>query len=204
MRSLMFLTIFFLSSCSLTREMKREISIDSQPKNAEVSYLSNSGQFNVIGNTPIKLEDTLIKEWIDSNQEYAVVRVSMSGYIMENLFIDLNSRYKLSYNADLKPIDIWNNKEMEISSNAANKLAVKVQHINQQVFNKNFANALKQTEVLIDQFPKAHVFYDIKGSILFLQGKRSEALASYQKSLSLNPDNSEAKKMLERVTGDRQ
>lgn len=202
MRSLLLLTLFM--SCSFSREMKREITVDSEPKQAEVSYLSASGQFKVLGKTPLTIEPALIKEWIEAKQEYAVIKVTKSGFAVENLFIDLNGRYKVAYIADLKAIDIWNNKEMEISSNAANKLAVKVQHINQQVFTKNFDSALKNTEVLIDQFPKAHVFYDIKGSILFLQGKRSEALASYQKSLSLNPDNNEAKKMLEKVTGDKQ
>lgn len=190
--------------CSLTREMQREVVVTSQPSGADVSYLSASGQFKVIGKTPYTLEKSLIKEWSEQKKEYAVIKVSKSGHVVENLFIDLNGRYKISYNADLKAIDVWNNKEMEISSTIANKLATKVQQINQQVFNKNFDNALKNTEVLIDQYPKAHVFYDIKGSILFLMGNKNEAVVSYQKSLSLNPDNNEAKRMLEKVSGERQ
>lgn len=204
MRFFSYLIFFLMLGCSLTREMQREVVVTSQPSGADVSYLSASGQFKVIGKTPYTLEKSLIKEWSEQKKEYAVIKVSKSGHVVENLFIDLNGRYKISYNADLKAIDVWNNKEMEISSTIANKLATKVQQINQQVFNKNFDNALKNTEVLIDQYPKAHVFYDIKGSILFLMGNKNEAVVSYQKSLSLNPDNNEAKRMLEKVSGERQ
>jgi tetratricopeptide (TPR) repeat protein len=205
MRNLFLLSLVVTTaSCSFSKQMNREVVIDSSPKGADVSYLSPSGQFKVIGQTPLTVEPAIIKEWLNSKSEYAVIKVSKSGYVVENLFIDLNGRYKLAYNADLKQVDAWNNKEMEVSSNLANKLAQKVQQINQQVFNKNFDSALKDTELLIDQYPKAHVFYDIKGSILFLKGQRAEAINSYQKSLSLNPDNNEAKKMLEKVKGERQ
>lgn len=186
------------------KAMKREITVDSNPKEAEVSYLAPSGEFKLIGKTPLTIDDSIVKSWFEAKQEYAVLRVAKSGFVIENLFIDLNGRYKVAYTADLKAIDVWNNKEMEISSNAANRLAVKVQQINHQIFNKNFQEALSNSEVLIEQFPKAHVFYDMKGSILFLMGNKNEAMASYQKSLSLNPDNNEARKMIQRVNGDRQ
>ena len=204
MRLIHLLSFALISGCSLLKELKREIVITSQPAEAEVSYLAGTGEFKTLGKTPLTIDASLIKKWQDTHQEYAVVKVSKSGYVMENLFIDLKGRYKISYAADLKTIDVWNNKEMEISSTAANKLAVKVQQINQQIFSKNFPKALSSAEVLIEQFPKAHVFLDMKGSILLLMGKKSEALASYQKSLSLNPDNTDAKKMLQRITGDQQ
>lgn len=203
MRALVLVSILTLTSCSMMKSLRREITIDSTPSEAEVSYLASSGEFRVIGKTPLTIEDSVVKEWQDSKQDYAIVRVAKSGYVMENLFIDLNGRYKLSFSAQLKALDVWNNKETENSSNAANKVALKVQHINHQIFTKSFQEALTNTENLIEQFPKAHVFYDMKGSILLLMGRKNEALASYQKSLSLNPDNNEAKKMLQRVNGER-
>ena len=199
MRVLFFLLILFLNySCSQMRAMKREIVVDSNPKEAEVSYLTQAGQFKVLGKTPLTIEDDLIKEWQKDN-EYVVIKVSKSGHVVENLFIDLNNSYKINYLAELHAIDVWNNKEMELSSTNANALAIKVQKINQQVFNKNLDSALASTEHLIEQYPKAHVFYDIKGSIMFLMGRKEESIVSYQKSLSLNPDNNDATMMLEKV-----
>lgn len=201
MRIFSLLLILLLTfSCSNMGAMKREIVIDATPKDAEVSYLSSSGQFKSLGKTPLTIENEMIKEW-QKEKEYAVIKVSKSGYVMENLFIDLNSRYKINYVADLRAVDVWNNKEREISSANANALAKKVQKINQQVFSKNLEAALSSTEHLIEQYPKAHVFYDIKGSILFLMGKKAESIGSYEKSLSINPDNNEAKQMLEKVRG---
>lgn len=199
-----FIFIFLFTSCSFMKEMKREVKINSQPLNAEVRYLTKSGEFKSVGQTPLVIEDAVIREWLDSHQEYVVIQVSKSGHAVENLIIDLSDRYKLDFTAQLKPIDVWNNKEMEMSSHTANKLAVNIQYINQQVFKKNFAEAMRSTEVMIDQYPKAHVFYDIKGSIFFLMGKRNEAQTSYQKSLSLNPDNNEAKQMLVQMKGEKQ
>jgi hypothetical protein len=49
---------------------------------------------------------------------------------------------------------------------------------------------------LIDQYPKAYVFYDIKGSIQLLRGKRAKAIVSLKKSLSLNPENVQSEKLL--------
>lgn len=192
------LCLFLSFSCSNMGAPKREITVDATPKDAEVSVLATSGQFKVLGTTPLKIDNQTIKEWQKDN-EYAVIRVSKSGYVVENLFIDLNTRTKINYVANLRAVDVWNQKEKEISSANANALAKKVQKINQQVFGKNLDAALSSTEHLIEQYPKAHVFYDIKGSILFLMGKKAESIGSYEKSLSLNPDNNEAKMMLEKV-----
>jgi tetratricopeptide (TPR) repeat protein len=199
MRFVYLLLLLILNlSCSQMNAVKREIVIDSSVKEAEVSFLTSTGQFKVLGMTPITIEHAVINEWQKDN-EYVVIKVSKSGYIVENLFIDLSTRHKVNYFAKLNAIDMWNNKNKEISSTSANALAIKVQKINQQVFNKNLDSALASTENLIEQFPKAHVFYDIKGSILFLMGRKDESIGSYEKSLSLNPENNEAKQMLEKV-----
>jgi tetratricopeptide (TPR) repeat protein len=183
--------------------MKRQLTVESTPVGAEIFVLLPSGQYEKLGETPFIIEEATIKEWMKEQLDFTVLKISKSGFVSENLFLNIKDHYRLNYMAHLKAVDVWNNKEIEVSSTAANKLALKVQSINQQVFSKKFDSALNETEALIEQFPKAHVFYDIKGSILFLMGKRSEAVASYQKSLSLNPDNNEAKMMLKEVTGEK-
>jgi tetratricopeptide (TPR) repeat protein len=188
-----------ISACSIFKNASRQIEVISSPHGASVSVLSKTGNFAVIGKTPLLLDEKLIGQWIKDGNEYIILRLEKSGHAVENLFVDLNSRHRLNFTATLKSIDVWNLQEAELSSANANKLTTKIQQINQFVLKKDFESALKRTDGLMEQFPKAHVFLDMKGSIYLLMGRRQEALASYQKSLQLNPDNSDAIRAIERL-----
>jgi tetratricopeptide (TPR) repeat protein len=195
----------FLAGCSFLGSVREEIKINSSPEGAEISYASEANRdFKSIGMTPLSIGQKQIRDWKGSGLEYIALKLQKPGHASETIILDLKNRYHIKYEAELKPIDIWHNKEEEVSSSAANKLAVKIQAINQYIFDKDLGNALKTTESLIEQFPKAHVFFDIKGSILYLMGKKTEALSSYQKSLSLNPDNTSTQEMIKKVNGAKQ
>jgi tetratricopeptide (TPR) repeat protein len=201
----MFFNLLSLVSCSFLggkTSFNREVEITSFPGGAEVAYFdTQTKKFRSLGQTPLVVDEKTINEWLASKQEFVGFKISKSGHIQENIFIDIKKRHKLAYQVDLKPVDIWHDKEREISSTAANRLAQRVQAINKKLLTKNFQAALSDTEILIEQFPKAHVFYDIKGSLLLLMGKEKESLASYQQSLKLNPDNLEAKTMVDKLKG---
>jgi tetratricopeptide (TPR) repeat protein len=182
----------------------RKYRLDSQPKEAKISFYSPSSKSYVdLGKTPLELSPAQIKEIMKQNEDFVVLKITKSGYAVESLVLDLSNRYRVQYNADLKPLEQWHNKEAEVSSIAANSLAMKIQSIYQQLVKKDLDKALQNTTNLIEQFPKAHVFYDIKGSIQYLQGKKQESMVSYKKSLSLNPDNLQAQKMLQKIKGDK-
>ena len=51
-----------------------------------------------------------------------------------------------------------------------------------------FKEALSQTDALIADHPNDPYFYELKGQILFETGKAAEAVAPYQKAVSLLPD----------------
>jgi hypothetical protein len=192
-------------SCSVMRANKREMTITSNPVGSEVSYLTHDTQeFKVLGVTPLTVTSEQMASWSEHGQDYVALRLLKPGHVVETLLVDLTGRYNVNYQSELKPVDIWHHKEEEVSSSAANKLAMKVQKINHLIYKKDLESALTNTIGLIEQFPKAHVFYDIKGSILFLMGKKNEGMASYQKSLSLQPDNHGTQEMLDKVKGVRQ
>jgi tetratricopeptide (TPR) repeat protein len=190
-----------LVGCAWKNNIRREIAINSNPSGAQVSYLMQTGEYKNIGKTPFLVPDDIYAQWRQDGRGYVVLKVSLPGHVPENIFLNIKENYKLDYMAQLNQVDIWNNKELEVSSTAANKLALKVQRINQNVFKKQFEMALSEVEALIEQFPKAHVFYDIKGSIFFLMGRKNEAITSYESSLALQPDNNEARIMLKKVSG---
>ncbi len=195
-RILITLIILNSAACSLLKGKEQALSITSNPPEAEISYLTKNKEYKVLGKTPFSLSPADLKIINDENSQFAAFQIKKSGHAIETLLLDLRSSRSVEYFASLKPIDVWNNKEQEISSAAANSLARKIQQINHHVLKRDHVSALSRTEALIQQFPKASSFYDMRGSILLLMGKKSEAISSYEKSLSINPDNSEAKKVL--------
>jgi tetratricopeptide (TPR) repeat protein len=198
-----FMTVLgvLLASCAGLKRQSPGLSMTSSPAGAEVSYLSKHNKFEKLGLTPLNLKDGQLQRLQSANDQFLALQVRKSGHAVETILVDLRSTKKISYFAALEPIDVWNNKEQEISSVAANSLARKIQLINQLVMRKNHQAALSRADLLINQFPKAGAFYDIKGSIFLLMGDRPEAIANYRKSLQLNPENADTQRMLEKLNG---
>ncbi len=57
--------------------------------------------------------------------------------------------------------------------------------------------AIKIFKLNVEQFPKAFNVYDSLGEAYMINGDKKLAIKNYEKSLKLNPDNDNAKKMLE-------
>lgn len=190
--------LFCLSCSSLTS--KEAIEIDSLPIGAQVEVLNPvNSQFIVLGKTPLKVKPSDIKKTLSKDYEFMAIKVSSEGYVVENIIIDTKLRKHVAYRANLKKVEAWNDKTNEVSSLVANQLTLQVQDINQEIIRKDFQKALTKTQALLEQYPKAHVYYDMKASILFLMGKKNDSLASYNKSLILNPDNAKSQEMVKRI-----
>lgn len=59
--------------------------------------------------------------------------------------------------------------------------------------------ALAVFKLIVNQYPDSWNAYDSLGEALLKNGKKEEAISMYQKSVALNPDNQNGKKMLERM-----
>lgn len=57
-------------------------------------------------------------------------------------------------------------------------------------------DALKILKLNTEKYPDAYNTYDSYGQILLLTGDKENAIKAYEKSLELNPDNENAKKVL--------
>jgi tetratricopeptide (TPR) repeat protein len=88
-------------------------------------------------------------------------------------------------------------KSYEIST--INHLTKKIQLINSLVAMKKYQDALEEINFLIKKYPKNYVFYDMEGSVYYLQGNQNLALDSFEKSLRLNPKNKEAQSMVDKT-----
>ncbi len=60
-------------------------------------------------------------------------------------------------------------------------------------------DAVKIFKLNVEQFPKSFNVYDSLGEGYMISGDKKNAIKNYEKSLKLNPDNENAKKMLEQL-----
>ena len=58
---------------------------------------------------------------------------------------------------------------------------------------------MKIFKLNIEKYPNAFNTYDSYGEILLLTGDKENAIEAYEKSLELNPDNENAKKVLSEI-----
>ncbi len=201
MRTINVFIILFFVSCASYKPVK----IETIPSKAKVHIYDNEQKkFVQVGETPFSLSKEKRDQYVTDDKNFLALKVENPGYVVEHIIYDLKTKKKVEYLLQLKQIEIWSDTNAELSSKLANDIAAKVQKLNRHILTKQHAEALVVTQGLIDQYPKAYVFYDIKGSILLLRGNKNQAIVSLKKSLSINPENLETEKLLKVLEGGQQ
>ena len=189
---LLIFTIFTVSCAGM-----KGITIESNPVEAEVFIYDNvQKKYLAIGKTPLNLSDEKLKEYKDIGKDFIALRIEKAGHIVEHIIYDVNTKTKINYLLEMKPLELWADKEGFASSHLANDIARKVQMINRDILKKDLEKALNRIDALIEIYPRAYVFYDMKGSIYLLKGNSQKALASLNQSLSIFPDNNETREIV--------
>lgn len=185
--------------CASTR-----VHLESQPSEADVLvYNSINKTYKKIGKTPFIINGEKNNNVLKNSTDFLAFKIQKNGYAIEHIIYDLNSKKNFKYLLQLKKIETWNDKDGNISSKLAGDIAKRVQKLNSLISNKNLNKAMTLTQELIDQYPKAHIFYDIKGSIHLLKGNKQFAIASLKKSLLLNPENVDSEQLLRALVGEK-
>lgn len=177
---------------------KETFKIESRPPKASVyKYEKKNKSFVKIGETPIEIK----KEELDQFKDFSAFKIEKTGYVVEHILFDKNSKSNIDYLISLKAVETWSDQDAEVSSKLAGDIAKKVQYINRLILRRKLNEALNLAKELVNQYPKAHTFYDIKGSIYLLKGDKNQGIASLKKSLVLNPENIETEKLLKVLQG---
>ncbi len=180
----------------------KPVSIETNPPKARVLlYDEDQKKFIKVGETPFILDKKKKEELIKTDNNFVAFKIERPGYVVEHLVYDLKTKKKVNYLLQLKEIEIWSDTDAEHSSKLANDIAKKVQQVNRHILTKDLETALNVTQGLIEQYPKAYIFYDIRGSIHLLKGNKKEAIVSLKKSLAINPDNLESENILKVLEG---
>jgi hypothetical protein len=198
MKNLYLLLFIFSISCASFRP----VTIETNPPKAKVLvYDDEQKKFVPVGETPFVLNQKKKDEIIKSDNTFVAFKIERPGFVVEHIIYDLKTKKKINYLLQLKQIEIWSDTDAELSSKLANDIAKKVQQLNRYILTKKLSEALVVTMELNEQYPKAYIFFDIKGSIHLLKGNKKEAIVSLKKSLSLNPDNIETENILKILAG---
>ncbi|MBT4790280.1 MAG: hypothetical protein HON90_01805 [Halobacteriovoraceae bacterium] len=193
MKIFLSLSFFILVSCAGFNP----VHIESNPSRAKVSmYDEEQKKFVEVGETPFILNQKKKEDIVKSQNSFIAFKVARPGFVIEHIIYDLKTKKKMTYLLQLKEIELWSDSSAEYSSKLANDIAKKVQKLNRYILAKQLSKALNIVSKLIEQYPKAYVFYDIKGSIHLLKGNTKQAITSFKSSLSINPDNIESAKVL--------
>ena len=198
MKNIFIIMTFILVSCS----SQKELIVESKIPEVTVSILNKSGSnFEQVGKTPYKVNSDKLKQLDDA--EFLTVKLSKQGYVTENFLISTEGRDKLKLISNLQNVPDWTEPASENSSLVANSIMTETQQINYLIKKAKYSEALNLVDQLITKYPKAPILYDLQGSILLLKGDKGRSIASYEKSLILNPVNEKTKTVLGKLKKDK-
>lgn len=109
----------------------------------------------------------------------------MLGIIFEKNVDEAIKRY---YEAKKNSFDDYNFKESQL-----NVLGYDL------IQGKRYSDAIKILKLNVKEFPKSANVYDSLGEAFMLNGDKADAIKNYKKSLELNPNNENAKTMLQQL-----
>ncbi len=190
-----FLLLASLFSCARIRPIESDLSIQSD-KVAKVSLKGpESDELIELGSTPLKLS---IQELHDKNKnaDWIMLVISAPGHAVEHIILPADASTKINLDLKLKPIEWWNDPSKVVPSQVVNHVGKFIQKIYSHIRQSQLEEALGLCEKLISEFPHTSFLLDLKGSIQVLQGKKAEAISSYERSLQISSDNPETMSIL--------
>lgn len=182
--------LFALAGCSMIEgfvsptDIKSEVEVKSSPAGATVYVFSvKQNKLVELGKTPLIYG---MKELIDEARMTSVkLLIAKNGYVKEHVIInnDIHSNHKIKIS--LENAFDWSKKNNRVTSYAIDGSWESLQKINRLIRKRKYSESLLLIDELIKDFEFAPILYDMKGSILTLQNKKSEASIAYAKAKQL-------------------
>ncbi len=88
-------------------------------------------------------------------------------------------------------------------NNAVSEIVAKLLNVEVMIKNRRFAEAKNLLQDLKEKYPQISSVHFASGTTNFLMNNRAVAIADLEKGLTIDPENSDAKKLLERIKRDK-
>lgn len=178
------------------------VRVVSSPDGAEVFKVSGDGPGVALGKTPLDLDEGAI---FGPGEAAAQLRIVKDGFNEEHVLLPTTALpAQRTITADLEAR--IESKVMEHAAAAscpepgltAARTAVLARGIAETqrfISRREYQAAETRISVLLSEFPNVAVLYDLQGNTFYLQKRLPEALAAYERSLSLDGSNPDTARM---------
>jgi tetratricopeptide (TPR) repeat protein len=163
------------------------LKVVSQPPDAEVSLLAgNSSQPKILGKTPYESD---VSDIVKSAQGAPlVIQVRKTGYLTSSFLVpNLGGKLVVDAKLDRNPY---------YSFEDVNKIVRLSFLAERQILQKQYDDALKTSERLLELNENAAIVYQIRGVVKFFRGDLNGSRVDLMRCLELEADNAEVKNLL--------
>lgn len=191
--TLLFLVVFALTACSTGK-----VNIFTNPPEAQVyAKPIGHGELKLIGKTPYSIDSTEFEK-IYGKGGAVYLEIKKEGFKSDSFFITEISRVDLSINRNLEL------ERDRLSQEWLNVHVTNMFEIRRLIESRRFTEAMNQIGEVKKQLPLVSAVHELEGGILLLKGDYRSSVDAYRLAVKLNPENTEAAKMvkyLERTYG---
>lgn len=167
----------------------------STPPQADVYVAYDDGPANKIGQTPLSLDDRAIDF---KRGKYINLTIKKDGYLSDSMIVpssmlpsalDISSRLE-----ETKLPNICSNQSASVE-----RIARGIASAQSLMNRNNVEEARGKLSGLINEFPDVSVLHDLMGNVHYVSKNLDGALSSYQRSLNIDPTNSDTQRMVTKL-----
>jgi TolA-binding protein len=185
---------FLIFGCSSAGSL----SVKSNPSQAVVKLSGDDGEIRELGKTPLALNFSEV--FVNSKNVKLIIE--KRNFETEKIIIS-KPPIKTNYNISVSLIrDSTTDSQIE-NQKRLEKVATKVAEALMKIQKKKLREAESLLMRLVDEFPNISVVFDLLGNVYYMMGDKVAAKAQYLKADSINPNNFERKKVIQRLNSGR-
>lgn len=171
------------------------VKFQSTPSDAEVSVVDTNGSATVLGKTPLTSNESDVYK---GSNRYSQIKVKKDGYVeSEIVLMKSTTPSDISVNVQMKKDEMLQNAGDQTI--IQEKVASSIARANGLIQAKQYAEAEMAMLNFVEQYPSVSVGHDYLGNIYYMQKKYAKALKSYNRAVSLSPQNADRKIIVERI-----
>jgi tetratricopeptide (TPR) repeat protein len=177
----------FATGCSHT------VSVRSEPPGATLFPIDSTGNRGApLGVTPVTLN-------FDTGRDYAALEVTKDGFESSRVVVPLIEASTVSLGVKLKPIDEnwFRQRFQKEQSRILSSQFLALLRLQNAILQRNDAEVERLAVSMKQDFNQISAWHSMLGNFHFIKGDRNQAIGFYTKAIELDPDNTEARAMLQ-------
>ena len=166
--------------------------VKSEPSGARVRIINENGKIGpALGVTPLDLNSL-------PNSDAVVLEIDKEAHLPKQIVVPKVTGSRLTINAKLQPLSKEYLAERSRIDFAAslNVNLFEIFKLQSLILEKNSTEVLKMEVTMREQWEGISLFHSLLGNFYYLTGDYKTAKTKYEKALSLDPRNDEARNML--------